>query len=96
MVVDTFTRWPEVELTKSITANTTIKLRTTEHIRTAPYHPQSNGLVEPFVDIVKRSVNKIRSGGESIEDSLQTFLTVYRSTPTHDLGGQSLAQKMLG
>ncbi|XP_062712964.1 uncharacterized protein K02A2.6-like [Aedes albopictus] len=49
-----------------------------------------------FVDTVKRSVKKICSGGESLEDSLQTFLTVYRSTPTPDLGGQSPAERMLG
>lgn len=41
-------------------------------------------------------MKKIRSVGESLEDALHTFLTVYRSTPIHDLGGHSPAQKMLG
>ncbi|XP_062704527.1 uncharacterized protein K02A2.6-like [Aedes albopictus] len=129
VVVDPFSRWPEIVLTKSMTAKATIKhlkqmfatfgIPETvvsdngtqftsfefqkfceslgiHHIRTAPYHPQSNGLAERFVDTVKRSVKKICSGGESLEDSLQTFLTVYRSTPTPDLGGQSPAERMLG
>ncbi|XP_055585498.1 uncharacterized protein K02A2.6-like [Uranotaenia lowii] len=65
-----------------------------EHIRTAPFHPQSNGLAERFVDSLKRSLKKIRSGGETLEDALRTFLTVYRSTPTED--GQSPAQRMMG
>ncbi|XP_055585260.1 uncharacterized protein K02A2.6-like [Uranotaenia lowii] len=33
-----------------------------EHIRTAPFHPQSNGLAERFVDSLKRSLKKIQSG----------------------------------
>ncbi|XP_062713505.1 uncharacterized protein K02A2.6-like [Aedes albopictus] len=64
------------------------------HIRAAPYHPQSNGLAERFVDTLKRSLRKIRSGGETLEEALYTFLQVYRTTPTGDLDGRSPAEVM--
>ncbi|XP_055605169.1 uncharacterized protein K02A2.6-like [Uranotaenia lowii] len=58
------------------------------HIRTAPYHPQSNGQAERFVDTLKRSLRKI---GEGVEvpsaEALQTFLQVCRSTPSATLAG---------
>ncbi|XP_065072757.1 uncharacterized protein K02A2.6-like [Ochlerotatus camptorhynchus] len=62
------------------------------HIRTPP---QSNGLTDRFVETVKTSLRKIRSDGvETPEKALQTFLQVYRSTPTSDLGGKSPAEMM--
>ncbi|XP_061509326.1 uncharacterized protein K02A2.6-like [Anopheles gambiae] len=117
VVVDPYTKWPEVYATKTTTAKTTIKFLTQSfatfgvpetivsdngtqftsfefqafckqlgicHIRTAPYHPQSNGLAERFVDTLKRTLRKIRAGGETLDEALQTFLQVYRTTPTPD------------
>lgn len=67
------------------------------HFRTAPYHPQSNGQAERFVDTLKRSLKKIIGGGEtSTATALQTFLHIYRSTPSAVLGGESPDKKMLG
>ncbi|XP_055633565.1 uncharacterized protein K02A2.6-like [Toxorhynchites rutilus septentrionalis] len=66
------------------------------HVRTAPYHPQSNGLAERFVDTLKRTLRKIRSGGETLQEAFQTFLHVYRSTPTADLGDKSPAEMIFG
>lgn len=67
------------------------------HIRTAPYHPQSNGQAERFVDTLKRSLKKLVEGeGMPSAEALQTFLQVYRSTPSAVLNGKSPAEEMLG
>ncbi|XP_058840133.1 uncharacterized protein K02A2.6-like [Topomyia yanbarensis] len=42
------------------------------HLKTAPFHPQSNGLAERFVDTFKRSLKKITAGGK---------LWILQSTP---------------
>ncbi|XP_062542494.1 uncharacterized protein K02A2.6-like [Armigeres subalbatus] len=51
------------------------------HIRTAPYHPQSNGQAEPYVDTMKRAMKKINKG-EPLQETLEVFLATYRSTPS--------------
>jgi transposase InsO family protein len=56
------------------------KERGVQHLRTAPYHPASNGLAERFVDTLKRSLGKMKNEG-NIHQILQTFLHLYRSTP---------------
>ncbi|XP_055604780.1 uncharacterized protein K02A2.6-like [Uranotaenia lowii] len=66
-----------------------------QHLRTAPYHPQSNGQAERFVETMKRSMLKIEEGkGGNITEILQTFLQTYRSTPI--LKGKSPAELMIG
>ncbi|KHJ97813.1 integrase core domain protein [Oesophagostomum dentatum] len=34
-----------------------------DHVRSPPFHPQSNGQAERFVDILKRTLQKIKEGG---------------------------------
>ena len=63
------------------------------HIRTAPYHPASNGLVERAVQTVKEGLRKLSSG--CLETNLSQFLFQYRLTP-HTTTGQSPAQLLLG
>ncbi|XP_055615172.1 uncharacterized protein K02A2.6-like [Toxorhynchites rutilus septentrionalis] len=114
ILVDAYTKWPEVVRTKDITSAATIRILhdisarfgspetlvtdngtqfTSEmfeaycefnailHLKTAPFHPQSNGLAEKFVDTFKRTLKKITAGGETLQDAINTFLQCYRSTP---------------
>ncbi|PIO54612.1 integrase core domain protein, partial [Teladorsagia circumcincta] len=50
------------------------------HIRSPPFHPQSNGQAERFVDTFKRGLAKLKREGPSTE-ALQDFLMAYRATP---------------
>ncbi|XP_011263559.1 uncharacterized protein K02A2.6-like [Camponotus floridanus] len=67
-----------------------------QHVRTAPFHPQSNGLVESFVDTFKRYVKK--AGSETVNrKQIQMFLANYRTTPNSSaLRGKSPAELMYG
>lgn len=66
------------------------------HIRSPPYHPQSNGQAERFVDTFKRALKKAK-GEESIPNVLQTFLQRYRMTPNAQLPNDcSPAEIMFG
>ena len=120
IVVDAFSKWPEVVQMSSTTATGTIKELTRifaqqgfpkvlvsdngtqftsqefqsycqqhgiQHIRSPPYHPQSNGQAERFVDTFKRTFQKLRGEGAT-SDVIQKFLWTYRSTPCLSSPGQ--------
>ena len=55
-------------------------LKGIQHVKSPPYHPQSNGQAERFVDTFKRALLKSRGEGTT-EENLQTFLLAYRITP---------------
>lgn len=129
LIVDSYTKWPEIFQMKSVTASATIaKLREVfarfgspellvtdngtqftshqfkqfcelngcEHMTTAPYHPQSNGQAERFVDTFKTALKKLKEE-EKIADIVQDFLYAYRSTPNRSLpDNQTPAELMIG
>lgn len=67
-----------------------------EHLRTSPYNPMSNGQAERFVDTFKRSMKKLEGEG-NIDEILDTFLKIYRSTPNVNCPSQnSPAETLLG
>ena len=113
VIVDSFTKWPEVFKCKTPTTKTTIKvlqelfarfglletivsdngipfaskefenfckLPSIIHLKSAPNHPRSNGLVERFIDVFKIPIKKA-NGIEAENEELQEFLSIYRITP---------------
>ncbi|XP_058444432.1 uncharacterized protein K02A2.6-like [Malaya genurostris] len=130
ILVDSYSKYPEVVRTKDITTKTTLHILrgifarygqpetlvtdngpqlTSEqfeafcdtnaimHLKTAPFHPQSNGLAERFVDTFKRSLKKITSGGETLDEAIDTFLLCYRSTQCRNApDGKSPAELIFG
>lgn len=56
-----------------------------QHLKSPPFHPQSNGLAERAVGIVKSSLQKFKlenkSQSMSIEEKIKLFLFKYRNTP---------------
>lgn len=130
ILVDAYTKWPEVVPTKRITTSATLTIlkgifarfgipetlvsdngrqlvsdqferycdnNGILHLKTPPFHPQSNGLAERFVDTFKRALNKIKAGGEGLADAIDTFLLCYRSTPCRSAPqGKSPAELLLG
>ncbi|KAK4472183.1 hypothetical protein MN116_000483 [Schistosoma mekongi] len=66
------------------------------HIRSPPYHPQSNGQAERFVDTFKRATLKAKGEG-TLSEVIQRFLLVYRSTPNSSVPQQkSPAEALMG
>ena len=51
-----------------------------QHIRSAPYHPSTNGLVERFVHTFKHAMRASETS-LSLNERLQCFLLTYRTTP---------------
>lgn len=64
-----------------------------KHIRSAPYHPSSNGLAERAVQTVKNGLRKQQNG--TIQTKLDRFLFSYRVTPSESTG-KSPAELMFG
>ena len=63
------------------------------HVKTAPYHPSSNGQAELAVHVFKNGFKKMKEG--TISDRLTRFLFSYRITP-HSTTGSSPAELMFG
>ena len=66
------------------------------HVRSPPFHPQSNGQAERFVDTFKRALQKLKDSGTT-SSALQKFLQAYRRTPSSaSPGGLSPAENFIG
>lgn len=64
-----------------------------QHIRSAPYHPATNGLAERFVQTLKHSL--LASGFQgSLHQRVHSFLQTYRNTP-HSTTKASPAELLL-
>ncbi|XP_055584704.1 uncharacterized protein K02A2.6-like [Uranotaenia lowii] len=107
LVIDAFTKWPEIVETHRTTSISTIRILkdlfarmgipTTllsdngnqftseefqtfclengiDHLTTAPFHLQSNGQTERFVDTFKRAIRKVQEGRTTVREALATFL----------------------
>ena len=64
-----------------------------KHIRSPPYHPASNGLVERAMQTFKEGMKRLKSG--TLNTRLSRFLLRYRITP-HSSTGLSPSELMWG
>ncbi|XP_034027378.1 uncharacterized protein K02A2.6-like, partial [Thalassophryne amazonica] len=71
-----------------------LKANGVKHIRSAPYHPASNGLAERFVQTFKHALKSSR-GSTPVQQRLDTFLLTYRNTP-HATTKESPAMLFIG
>ncbi|UYV75453.1 K02A2.6-like [Cordylochernes scorpioides] len=63
------------------------------HLRTAPFHPNSNGLAERAVQTIKTGLKKVQQG--SISQRLTEILLGYRRAPVASIG-KSLSEMKFG
>ena len=65
-----------------------------KHIRSAPYHPATNGQAERFVRTFKEAMKSVSASANSVHKKLLNFLLCYRSTP-HSSTGRTPASLFL-
>ena len=69
-----------------------VKANGFRHVRSAPYHPATNGLAERAVQTLKNALKQMTG---DVETCLARFLFQYRLTP-HSTTGQSQPELLLG
>ncbi|VDI40347.1 Hypothetical predicted protein [Mytilus galloprovincialis] len=65
------------------------------HIKSAPYHPATNGLAERFVQTFKQSLKAMRGENADLNKKLANFLLAYRNTP-HTTTNETPAKLFMG
>ena len=63
------------------------------HVKSAPYHPLSNGLAERAVQTLKRGIARI--SGTTLQERVSKFLFKYRLTP-HSVTGVAPSELLFG
>ena len=63
------------------------------HVKSAPYHPSSNGLAERAVQALKRGI--ARTSGTTLQQRVSKFLFKYRLTP-HSVTGVAPSELLFG
>ncbi|XP_061570028.1 uncharacterized protein K02A2.6-like [Cololabis saira] len=71
---------------------TFMKQNGVDHVKSAPFHPSSNGLAERAVQTFKEGMKKVK--GDTLQTRLSRFLFGYRITP-HAVTGLSPAELMM-
>ncbi|CAK5122125.1 unnamed protein product [Meloidogyne enterolobii] len=66
-----------------------------KHLKSPPYHPPSNGLVERFIQTFKNGVQKLIDCSLPLESAIETILIEYRASPNQTLNGESPAKLFL-
>ena len=70
----------------SVEVDVFLKSNSVWHICSAPYHPQSNGEVERFVQTFKNALKTAKQDEGSVQTKLSRFLLSYRTTPNATTG----------
>jgi len=74
------------------------KLNGIKHIKSAPYHPSTNGAAERLVQTFKKSMKAGEHDGHTHAQRLASFLLSYRSTPhstTHETPSELFLKRSL-
>ena len=66
-----------------------------KHVRSAPYHPSTNGLAERFVQSFKQALKTGERRGVPSQQCLAEFLLAYRVTP-HSTTNESPSKLLMG
>ncbi|CAG2214044.1 unnamed protein product [Mytilus edulis] len=72
-----------------------MQLNGIKHIRSAPYHPSTNGLAERFVQTFKQAMKSSSNDSGTVSKKLAQFLLAYRNTK-HSTTNETPAKLMIG
>ncbi|XP_018406799.1 PREDICTED: uncharacterized protein K02A2.6-like [Cyphomyrmex costatus] len=105
IVVDSYSKWPEVRIVKNLMAKTVIEecrdiftkygipqIFVTDN---APYNPATNGQAERFVQTLKNALRRMKADTTNVRENLSKMLLQYRIAP-HAMTKKSPAELFLG